>query len=261
MNRSDELDKLAAALVAAQADMTNPPLDGVNPHFKSKFTTLATMIDHTRPVLAKHGLVVIQHPVGETGEVGVESILIHSSGQWLSEDYQMPLPKPDPQSTGSVVTYLRRYALASICGVQGDEDNDAEGAMNRTPRAPASDSPRPSAPSRPSQPAKASTPSDSVKAASDKQVKMLFAISHKLDTNDAVKDAVHNVKEKYGVIPMEWASKQIDRLQKQLDGDDGQEADQDKGYSREPDGSEDITPEEIAAAFDATSVDDNNIPF
>jgi len=85
---------------------------------------------------------------------------------------------------------------------------------------------------------------------------MLFAISHKLNINDAVKDAVHNVKEKYGVIPMEWASKQIERLQAQLDGDAGQEADQAKGYSREPDGSEGFTPAQIAAEFDATSVDD-----
>jgi len=39
--------------------------------------------------------------------------------------------KPDPQAQGSAITYARRYSLSAIIGLCTEEDDDAEGAMNR----------------------------------------------------------------------------------------------------------------------------------
>ena len=47
----------------------------------------------------------------------------------------VPPIKQDPQAYGSAITYSRRYALAAFLGVI-QEDDDAEGAMNRTQTAP-----------------------------------------------------------------------------------------------------------------------------
>jgi len=247
MQSSDPLDKLAPALVAAQADMTNPPLDGVNPHFKSKFTTLAAMIDHVRPVFAKHGLAVIQHPVSDAGEVGVETMVVHESGQALAERFTIPLDKHDPQAAGSIITYFRRYALAAVAGIQGDEDTDAEPNRTAAPQA------SPSAPSRPSQPASGPAQGSGAKEASEKQVKMLFALGHKLGIAVQVQESVHAIKAKHGIIPMAWVSKQIDRLQEGGTVDDG---DARKTAAKEPDGSESF--EEWANAQDD---DETDIPF
>ena len=53
---------LAAALVAAQAEMPKVEADAVNPHFKSRFVSLDHLIAKTRPVLNKHGLAIMQAP-------------------------------------------------------------------------------------------------------------------------------------------------------------------------------------------------------
>jgi hypothetical protein len=111
---------LIQALVAAQAEMPNPPLDGFNPHFKSKFSTLLAVRDTVIPILNKHGIFVSQM---FDGDVLVTS-LFHATGRI---DSRAPIPNvPDVQKWAAAVTYIRRIALLSICGVVGDPDADAE---------------------------------------------------------------------------------------------------------------------------------------
>jgi hypothetical protein len=43
----------------------------------------------------------------------------------------MPASKPDSQGLGSAATYARRYALMAVCGVVGDEDDDANSATGK----------------------------------------------------------------------------------------------------------------------------------
>ena len=57
-------------------------------------------------------------------------MLMHVSGQWLQQEYVLPLVKRDPQAAGSAITYARRYALQSMAGIP-TADDDAEAAMMR----------------------------------------------------------------------------------------------------------------------------------
>jgi len=81
MNHSEKLDLIAPALVILQAHLKNPPFDATNPFFNSDYVSLAAMIDHARPHLVDCKLAVVQFPVGAGG---VETILMHESGQWIS---------------------------------------------------------------------------------------------------------------------------------------------------------------------------------
>lgn len=128
MNQSESITKLAEALVKAQAEMPEIPMDGVNPHFKSKFSTLGAVIDKTRPVFAKHGLCVLQMPASAPGEVGLCTRIIHASGEWIEQTATMQVNQSQNpgQELGKLVTYLRRYALAAAAGVYSDEDTDNE---------------------------------------------------------------------------------------------------------------------------------------
>lgn len=129
MQKSESINELAAALAKAQLEMKNPTLDTVNPYFKSKYASLANVRDTVTPVLAKHGLSVLQLLGKAEGGVSCETVLIHASGQWLSETLYMPSQKQDAQGYGSACTYARRYALMAICGVVGDEDDDANASI------------------------------------------------------------------------------------------------------------------------------------
>jgi hypothetical protein len=131
-----EINELAAALVKAQAELRNPKLDSTNPHFRSKFASLAEVRDTITPVLTKHGISVIQNLVTNEHGVGCETILIHSSGQMLRlGPLYLPASKHDPQGFGSCATYARRYALMASVNVVGDEDDDANAGTDAHRRA------------------------------------------------------------------------------------------------------------------------------
>jgi len=121
-----EINELAAALVKAQAELKNPKLDSTNPHFRSKFASLACVRDTVIPTLAKHGIAVVQNLVTNEHGVGCETVLLHSSGQSMKfGPLFLPASKHDPQGFGSCATYARRYALMAALCVVGDEDDDA----------------------------------------------------------------------------------------------------------------------------------------
>lgn len=128
---------LAAALVAAQAEMPAVKPDSTNPHFKSAFVSLGHLIAKVRPVLNKHGLAVTQFPVrDEDGTHALLTILMHKSGERLEFSAPLLLPKQDPQGQGSAVTYMRRYALASALGIADQEDDDGNEASKEAPAKP-----------------------------------------------------------------------------------------------------------------------------
>lgn len=70
----------------------------------------------------------------EGNVASLETILMHTSGQWVSMTGQAPVSKADPQGVGSVITYMRRYALAAVTSVVPDEDDDGNAASTPQPQ-------------------------------------------------------------------------------------------------------------------------------
>ena len=133
MNKSEQINELAAALSKAQGEIKGALKDSANPFFKSKYADLASVWDACRDHLAKNGLSVIQMPeTSDTGGIAVETLLAHSGGQWISSRFVVPIAKPDAQSIGSAITYARRYALAAMVGV-APEDDDGNAATKAAP--------------------------------------------------------------------------------------------------------------------------------
>lgn len=122
-------ETLAAALVAAQADMPAVAKDGTNPHFHSKFVSLDNLIAQTRPVLNKHGLAIAQFPAhNELGAPTLVTKLMHVSGESLEYAQPLFLPAQDMQKLGAAITYARRYGWASALGIASDDDDDGNHA-------------------------------------------------------------------------------------------------------------------------------------
>lgn len=136
---SPSIGALAADLAAAQGKIRTAAKDSQNPHFKSRYADLASVWDACRSQLSEHGIAVIQPTSMEDGRVVVTTLLAHKSGEWVSSSCSARPGKDDPQSVGSVVTYLRRYGLAAMVGVAPGDDDDGEAGMGRhdSPRAPA----------------------------------------------------------------------------------------------------------------------------
>lgn len=132
--RMTSINELATALAKAQAEMSNPVFDAQNPHFKNRYASLAAVRNSTIPVLAKNGISVLQDVCMVEGGIACETIMTHSSGQQMrSKPIILPLSKADAQGIGSAITYARRYQLMAMCGVAGDDDDDAEAAVTSHP--------------------------------------------------------------------------------------------------------------------------------
>jgi len=133
MNKSDSIIALSKALVIAQSEFKSVTMNSVNPFFKSKYADLGAVIESCKPVLKAHGLAVSQLVEGENSQVGITTILVHESGEFISSTVTIPVAGANvAQEAGKTVTYLRRYALASILGLYADEDNDGEGSHTTT---------------------------------------------------------------------------------------------------------------------------------
>jgi len=126
MTHSEQTDKLAAALVKVQAAIKPAVKSSANPFFKSKYADLGEVWNACREALTANGIAVVQGGDGDC----LQTTLLHTSGQWISGSFRLMAIKPDPQAMGSAITYMRRYSLASMVGVQA-EDDDGEAAMAR----------------------------------------------------------------------------------------------------------------------------------
>lgn len=126
------IDELAIALCKAQSEMGGAVKDAKNPFFKSSYADLTSVIKAIKEPFANNGLSYVQFPITSEGGrgIGVKTILMHTSGQFLSEEFYLPTVKQDPQSGGSCITYARRYALQAMAGIP-TADDDAESAMLR----------------------------------------------------------------------------------------------------------------------------------
>jgi hypothetical protein len=126
--QQDKLVQLMTAIGMAQAEIPAMYMDGYNPYFSSRYTTLGTILETITPILNKHGLVVTQHATGSEGQVGIETIVAHlESKQHLVSRVLIPLGSVSnpAQEAGKIFTYLRRYALAALFNIYSDEDIDA----------------------------------------------------------------------------------------------------------------------------------------
>lgn len=118
-----------AAFLRAQRAFKDPRKDSTNPHFKSKFADLGSVLDAIREPLWDNGITLRQ----EIRDNAVHTVLQHTGGGFVSSDCPIVCAKQnDPQAMGSAITYARRYSLMALCCLAPDDD-DGEQAVQRTP--------------------------------------------------------------------------------------------------------------------------------
>lgn len=129
------IGELAAAYVAAMAEIENVVKNANNPHFNSNYADLGAVLDTIKPVFAKHGLALLQAPGEMEGDkIALIGMLLHKSGQSVGFKTQLPIgPKSTAQAAGSAITYARRYQAAAVGGI-AQVDDDGNAASNEQPR-------------------------------------------------------------------------------------------------------------------------------
>ncbi len=115
------MKNIAKALSEFHLKVDKISKDAINPFFKSNYASLPNVLDAIREPLQEAGLTFTQLPMGENG---LKTILFHvETGEMLESEMSMTPSKQDPQGAGSALTYMRRYALVSILGLNVDDDD------------------------------------------------------------------------------------------------------------------------------------------
>ena len=113
--------ELIKALIKARAEFPSIQKDKVNPHFKTSYASLDSVLDAVTPALCKHGLLIVH--VMEKGNNILKTHLFHESGEVLTSEYELP-DIQDSQKKGAALTYARRYSVCALLSITADEDDD-----------------------------------------------------------------------------------------------------------------------------------------
>ena len=136
MEKSESIKNLAVAMCKAQGEMGGAHKGANNPFFKSKYADLSSVVEAVKEPFASNGLSYVQFPINDGDKIGVETMLMHDSGEWLINSFTVKASKQDAQGAGSVITYCRRYGLQAVAGIPSEDDDGNASSSNNLPAKP-----------------------------------------------------------------------------------------------------------------------------
>jgi len=125
--QSDSIAKIMPALIKAKRAFKPALKDATNPAFRSKYSTLDSVIDAVDGALLSNGIANVQQTYVDGENTILLSRFIHESGEWIGSRYRVKPVQATPQGEGSALTYARRYALLALAGI-APEDDDGQAA-------------------------------------------------------------------------------------------------------------------------------------
>lgn len=144
MNHSEQINEIATALAKAQSSMENPSKDAKG--YGYNYATLDGCMQILKKCLPPNQLSLSQLVTEKEGKLGVETVLMHSSGQWIKSFIPLDLSGNQKMSSmqrlGSAITYARRYSL-SIVGLTPEEDDDNQSQVPQQQQRPQQQQQRP----------------------------------------------------------------------------------------------------------------------
>ena len=129
-NISLPIRSIYSAFIAAQAEFGSAVKASTNPHFKSRYADLSSVLEAVLPALNKHGLGLTYRVHDCDNGVRLEAVVIHSSGEELSSGIlHVPVGKNDAQAMGSALSYGQRYLASGLFSLQTSDDDDGNQAV------------------------------------------------------------------------------------------------------------------------------------
>lgn len=134
MQTSQSIENISKAIIALNAELSNPKNTADNPFFKSKYAPLNEILNEVRPLLSKHGLAIIQNTMSIDDRIGIQTVIIHSTGESIASDILLlKADKDTAQGQGSAITYGRRYQVSAMLSIASEDDDDGNHVSGNKP--------------------------------------------------------------------------------------------------------------------------------
>lgn len=125
MHNTEQYKNIAAALTAASNAIGAAKKDGKNPHYKSTYATLSSVINAANKPLADNDLSISQEMgcITKNQTIKVVTRLTHNSGEYLETVTEAPLKNKDIHVLMSTFTYCRRNAISALLNMPVEDDD------------------------------------------------------------------------------------------------------------------------------------------
>jgi hypothetical protein len=129
-------ENIYTALAKAQTSMGKALKDSSNPHFKSKYADLASVMNACLGALTTNGIAVTHSTEWSETEQQLVTTFTHgTSDTSCSIAIPLLLGKRDMQGLGSAITYARRYGVMALAGIAPEDDDGNAAAANAPSKA------------------------------------------------------------------------------------------------------------------------------
>lgn len=211
MKQSESIKELASALAKARGifkeinksktvTIKGETKAGKPYEYGYAYADLPEIHDATVAALSEAGLSVSQGMSDDSKNV--VSLLMHSSGEWISNTYPLIPKDEDMQSVGGAFTYSRRYGLNGLLNISSDMDTDGNtvapgsSSSGTGPQPPKAKPALAMASGGEQASATLSNHAPGHKGPSEGQIKRFWAMTKQLGWN--VADSLTNLKQKTG---------------------------------------------------------------
>lgn len=121
---SEKITDLAQAFLKAKKEFSATGFSGNNSHQKYKYAKISDIYAAVESALAKHDIIIWHYCFIEDAKEVLATRLIHTlTGQYIMDTRFLETEKPGNQAKGAANTYMRKYAVLSLCAIATEDDD------------------------------------------------------------------------------------------------------------------------------------------
>jgi len=122
---SEDIKAIACAFLEAKKEFRSTGLSGSNSHQKYNYAKIGDIYNAVEDALHKHNIIIwhFSRPQ-DSGMEYFYTRLVHTlSGQFIEDCRILESEKPGNQAKGAANTYMKKYALLSLCAMSTEDDD------------------------------------------------------------------------------------------------------------------------------------------
>jgi hypothetical protein len=124
---SEDIRAIAAAFLLAKKEFIATGLGGTNAHQKYKYAKIEDIYHAIEAGLSKNNIIIWHFARPLEGIEYLHTRLVHTvTGQFIEDCRILESEKTGNQAKGAANTYMRKYALLSLCAISAEDDDGAE---------------------------------------------------------------------------------------------------------------------------------------
>lgn len=124
---SDDIRALAASFLLAKQAFKATGLGGTNSHQKYDYAKIGDIYHAVEDALSKNNIIIWHFARPENGIEFLHTRLTHTTtGQFIEDCRILESEKPGNQGRGAANTYMKKYALLSLCAIATEDDDGEE---------------------------------------------------------------------------------------------------------------------------------------